>query len=496
MKKVLFLSILSIYICSACKRNLDLDPISSATTTTFYNTTHDFLQGLSAVYNSLHNYPDRQLNLSETRSDNLYAVTTGNRDWGGINAFQKTIANNPYVSDAWEDDFNGIYKANSFLDELKKNGGVISDPALATRMEGEAKFLRAFYYFDLLKLYGKLPLVDHPVTATEALSIPRSPVNDIYGLIISDLTFSANNLPEVYGDADRGRVTKYAAKGILAEVHMTRSGPTYGIEGPGLGLNEWDLALPLLNDIIGSMKYQFLPSYSSIFSYTNEDNPEVVFGVQYISGQNPILGASFPAVLTPDTYFRSLGAADQNALSIRQVSNDLLNAYEVGDIRMSFSIQNGYNYNGAQETRSFFKKYLDINKIPVVADDWSINFIALRYTDILMLKAECILHGAPGTVGEVNDIINQVRHRAGLGDVSNVTLTQLLDERRKEFAGEGLRWPDLVRFGVVESVMQSWITAEDVQHQINLFQKNYIIYPVPQAQLDIKPGFYEQNQGY
>jgi hypothetical protein len=153
------------------------------------------------------------------------------------------------VIEAWNANFNGIYKANVLLEQLVENGSVIPDATLKLRLEAEAKFLRAFFYFDLVRWFGKVPIIDHPVTANEALEIKQSPVADVYNLIISDLQFAATNLPDVYGAADKGRATKWAAKGILALVYMTRSAPTYGIEGPGLGLNEWSNALTLLNEI-------------------------------------------------------------------------------------------------------------------------------------------------------------------------------------------------------------------------------------------------------
>lgn len=276
---------------------------------------------------------------------------------------------------------------------------------------------------------------------------------------------------------------------------MTRSGPTYGIEGSGLGLNEWNLALPLLNEIIASNKYAFLPSYSSIFSYTNKYNKEVVFNVEYISGGLG-LGATFIWLLVPEAYFNSFGLPNQGGIFIRPVSNDLLNAYEAGDTRKAFSIQQGYTYAGVTETRSFFKKYVDISKYGKSRTDWPINYIVSRYTDILMLKAECILHGTPGTQADVDGIVNQVRQRGSLVTKANITLPQLMDERRKEFAGEGLRWHDLVRSGLVETKMSAWIASEDVQHQIQPFQKNFIIYPIPQSELDVKTGLYKQNDGY
>ena len=496
MKKIYILATGAVILLASCKKELNQTPISSATTETFYATPNDFIQAVNAVYNDLRGYPARLLNLSETRSDNLYAVSDGGvRDWDPINSFHKTLASNPYISEAWLTNFNGIYRANVLLDQLKNKGGIITDATLKTRLESEAKFLRAFYYFDLVRWFGKVPLIDHPVTASEALSIPRSPVSDIYNLIISDLKFASDNLPVSYGAADVGRATKYAAKGILALVYMTRSGPTYGIEGPGLGLNEWGQALTLLNEIVASNKYAFLPKYSDIFSYTNENNTEVIFDVQYISGGLG-LGASFVWLLVPEGYFNLAGLPNQGGIFIRPVSNTLLNSYEAGDVRKTFSIQPGYTYQGTTETRSFVKKYVDVTKYGKSPVDWPINFIVLRYTDILMLKAECILKGAPGSQAEVDAIVNQVRQRAGLTSKTNITLPQLMAERQREFIGEGLRWHDLVRSGLVETVMVAWIAADDVQKQIQPFQKNYIIYAIPQSELDVKGGLYTQNPGY
>lgn len=499
MKKY-FLIIAGALLLNSCTKDLDQTPISDATTENFYASENDFVQAVNAVYNGLRGFPDRQLNLSETRSDNLYAVSDGGvREWEGINSFHKTIAGNSYVDEAWKANYNGIYKANVLLDQLSEKGAtIISNADLRTRLEAEARFLRAFFYFDLVRWFGKVPIVEHSLTAEEALTIDRSPVADVYTLIINDLKFAADNLPASYAASDKGRVTKYAAKGILALVHMTRSGPTYGIEGPGLGVNEWNQALTLLNEIIDSNKYSFLPSYSSIFSYTNENNAEVVFDIQYINGANPILGSTFPWVLVPDAWFLSQGKAVQGGLTIRPVSQDLLNSYQASDTRKAFSIQSGFTYNGVTETNSFFKKYVDLTKVPTNNRlDWPINFIVLRYTDVLLLKAECILNGASGTQLEVDAIVNKVRERAGLlTPMVNVTLPELMEERRKEFAAEGSRWHDLVRSGLVDNVIPNWIAAEDVQKTMQPFNKNYIIYPIPQSEINIRPASFAQNPGY
>jgi hypothetical protein len=499
MKKI-FLAILSGVIVTtfSCTKDLNQTPISSTTLATFYSQPSDFIQATNAIYNGLMAYPDRQLNLSETRSDNVYGVSDGGvRDWEGINDFFTTISSNVYVSEAWTTNFNAIYKANVLLDQLQKNGSVITDATLKLRLEAEAKFLRAFYYFDLVRWFGKVPVIDHPVTADEAFTIQRSPVADVYKLIISDLQFAATNLPDAYTTAtDKGRATKYAAKGILALVYMTRSAPTYNIEGPGLGLNEWSTAYGLLNEIISSGKYSFLSSYASIFSYTNENNAEVIFDVEYTTGLSPVVGGTFPWVLVPDTWFQANGKAVQGGLTIRPVAVDLLNSYAATDVRKAFSIQSGYVYNGVAETRSFFKKYVDLTKVPTNRVDWPINFIVMRYTDVLLLKAECVLHSGGGSQSEVDAAVNQVRIRAGLTALTNVSLQQLMDERRKEFAAEGSRWHDLVRSGNIITTINNWIGTEDVQKAMKQMTANSIIYPIPQSQLDAKPGFYVQNPGY
>lgn len=506
MKNLSYLLLTSVLILSSCQKQLDQQPISNNTTDTYFAAPNDFLQATNAVYNDLLPYPDRLLNLSETRSDNLYAVSEGGvRDWEGINSFHKTIAANPYVEEAWSKNFNGISRANTLLEQLVINGTVIPDEGLRRRYEAEAKFLRAFFYFDLVRWFGKVPLIDKPVLTEEALNTPRSPVADVYQLIIADLQFAAENLPlaSAYAAPDKGRASKFAAKSLLALVYMTRSGPTYGIEGPGLGLNEWPLAVAQLNDVINSGQYSLLSgaagAYESIFSYSNENNKEVVFNVEYVSGANPQLGATFPWLLAPDGYFQANGKPNQGGLQIRPISENLLKSYAVADTRKAFTIQAGYVIpRGAVETRSFYKKYINLASVPPSRTDWPINFIVLRYTDILMLKAECVLKGAAGSqVTDVDNVVNTIRQRAGLaGDQVNVTLAQLMEERRKEFAAEGSRWHDLVRSGLVNTVMPTWIATDDIEHKIQPFNNDYIIYPVPQSQLDVKVGLYTQNNGY
>jgi hypothetical protein len=506
MKKIFNTSIIIFTILVAsCTKDLNQIPISSATTATFYKQPSDFIQGVNAVYSNLRGMPDQAAILSETRSDNIYGVSVTVRDWDPINDFSSGIAAISYVETQWRSDFNGIFKANTILGQLATNGSFVGNKTLANRLQAEATFLRALFYFDLVKYYGGVPIVTTAITADQANTIARSPVSDVYKLIISDLQYAMANLPNSYTGVDVGRATKWAAEAMLAQVYMARSGPTYGISGPGLASNEWNLALPLLQDIITNGGFVFNPSYSGIFAYANQNptvNKEAVFDVMYVGGLSPVVGASFVWDLAPQNYFNSFPTGNsiaEGTLEIIPVSNDLLTDYEAGDVRKAFSIYTaGYTYQGSTETRPFFKKYLDITHIPTTSRfDWSMNFIWTRYTDILMCKAECILNGATGgTQADVDAIVNQVRARAGLVPKTNVTLAQLFDERRKEFADEGTRWFDLQRSGNLLNVMNAWIAKEDVQKRINPVVANYVLYPVPQTQLDAKPGLYAQNPGY
>ena len=162
MKKISIICTITFSIlATSCKKDLSQLPLSTATAVTFYKTPSDFIQGANAIYNSLRGYPDRALNLSEIRSDNLYGVSVAGRDWDPINDFASGIAPNTYVEEAWTADFGGVFRANTLLDQITTNGSYIGSAALATRLSAEARFLRAFFYFDLIKYYGRLPIIDH-----------------------------------------------------------------------------------------------------------------------------------------------------------------------------------------------------------------------------------------------------------------------------------------------------------------------------------------------
>lgn len=504
MKKIYFFLFLSVFVLNSCEEDLNLAPISSAGSNGFYQTQNDFTQALNGVYGAFGvqnnvDYPSFYVNLNETRSDNIYSPgQAGVRDWNNINNLLSTLSTLATLKQVWNTTFNAIMRANTLLDKIKENPDAVTDAALRSRMEAEARFLRAYFYFDLVKWFGKVPVFTTFTTPDEALKIGRSPVSEVYDLIISDLKFAIEKLPATYAAADKGRATSMAAKGILARVYLMRSGPQLHPDGPCLASKEYSLALALINDIISSGQFSLQSSYAKIFDYANEGNSEIVWDLQFISG-GQAAGAYYPTEYYDEAWGRvNLPFAGGNpGDGNKTISSDLVSSYDAADQRLAATgIFEYKDATGATVSTAFFSKFINKTKAGSDRFEWAINYPVIRYADVLLMKAECILQGASGTQAEVDALVNQVRARAGLAATSNVNLDMLLNERRKEFAGENLRWEDLVRTGKVIDVMNAWRAKVDTGGKIQPMKSDFIIYPIPQEQLDVKKGLYTQNQGY
>ena len=493
---------------SSCTDELTQLPLSQGTIENFYATPGDFVQARNATYSvafhgaTVYGYANRLMNLSETRSDNLMATTTASRDWEGINSFYTSISSNTYVKEAYLTNYNAIYKANQLLEKIAEKGDVIfTNPADKTAMAAEARFLRAFCYFDLLRWFGRVPLIDKTMTAGEASKIKRTAVADVYRLIISDLELAIPDLLPSYDNANYGRVTKYGAKALLGLVYMTRSSPTYGIDGAMLGLNEWDKAYQQLNDIKLSGLYAFGTDYEPIFKTEGNANKENVLTISYTQNISTPVGGNFMVELGYEPYFASVNLSAQGALEARPISTGFMKLFTAADKRQLYGIATSYTvasgtYKGSY-TLPVFKKYIDPARYGNGREDWGVDFMITRYTDVLMLMAECTLHGGGGTQADVDAIVNRVRTRAGVpANAVNITLDQLFEERRKEFFAEGTRWFDLIRSGKAVATMNAWRIAEDTENKIRTIDNNSLLYPIPLQELLAVPGLYDQNLGY
>jgi hypothetical protein len=202
-----------------------------------------------------------------------------------------------------------------------------------------------------------------------------------------------------------------------------------------------------------------------------------------------------------EPYFASVNLSAQGALEARPISTGFLNLFAATDKRKIAGIATSYTvasgtYKGSY-TLPVFKKYIDPARYGNGREDWGVDFMVTRYTDILMMMAECTLHGGGGSQAEVDDIVNKVRTRAGVpANAANITLDQLFTERRKEFFSEGTRWFDLIRSGKALTIMNDWKAAEDTEGKIRTIENNSLLYPIPLSEILAVPGLYDQNPGY
>ncbi|WP_236977347.1 RagB/SusD family nutrient uptake outer membrane protein [Membranihabitans maritimus] len=498
MKHIIII-ILFIVTWTACEDQLDQAPISSPSAANFYRDTEDFEQAVTGIYNSLNDYSNLQFYLSEVRSDNVYSPGTGVREWNPVNNFDNTLSTNSLMASAWDGSYRGIFLANTVLDKI--NPDVVPDETIRNRMIGEAKFIRALYYFDLVRYFGKAPLYETVISPSSALEVPRAEVSEVYNLIINDLEDAIQKLPASY--AASGKATSMAARGLLARVYMTKSGPTYSIDGPGLESGEYNQALTLLDEIINSNAFGLEDDYTDIFAYGNENNDEIIFAVQAINdgatGDRGI-GTILPTLMYHESFAKinlpfAGGVPGDSPIN---PSDDLLDSYEEEDSRDETTVLMSYvDENGNTNVNPQFVKFLSLDPQFIPADrfNWGIDFPVIRYTDIVLMKAEALIQTG-GDQSEIDRLVNSIRERAGVPPVTNVNLDILLEERRKEFAAEGLRWHDLVRTGQVLEVMNAWKNKDDTSDKIPGIEANDIIYPIHQSQLEVKEGLYNQNPGY
>lgn len=500
-----------VILLAACEGDLNQLPLSTTTAENFYASATDFEQARNAVYASaLHGiagdnygYPNRKLNLSETRSDNLYATTVASRDWQGVNNFFTSLSVNGYLQEAYATNYNAIYKANQLLERLVSTAPEYLDAEAIQTMDAEARFLRAFCYFDLLRYFGKLPLIDRVVSPTEASNIGRADIADVYTLIIADLETAIQNLPTT--QTDYGRATSYWAESLLALVYMTRSSTDYNVADhalPGLGTDDWQTAYDLLNNMAQSGDFEMLDDYGDIFTVEGTANTEVIMSIPY-GDLNLGVGGSWISTVTSDQYMQHIGLnPDQGGIEERPMSEEFRAQFADDDLRLAFGVVDTFTVVEPGRYINYFSpdpimiKYADASRYGSSRTDWGVDFIVFRYTDILMMMAECRLHGATGSLN-VDDVMNAVRARAGLPeDAAGTTLDDLFAERRKEFFNEGKRWFDLYRSGNAVTTMEQWRAVEDLQQVVNTIRATDLIYPIPQSQINTAPGLYEQNPGY
>ena len=406
---------------------------------------------------------------------------------------------NSYTNGLWIGYYALINKCNSTIKEVNTNTNIVASAEVKNQTLGEARFLRAYGYFMLVRFFGRVPLIDSLFTDPAAQNnVPQSTAAQIYALIESDLTFAAANLPLSWDAKFVGRATKGAANGLLAKVYLTQQ--------------KWAPAMTAANAVITSTQYDLSTPYDKIFREEGENSKESVFEVQATASANiqTANGVQYAQIMG----VRGAGAWDLG-WGWNTPTTFLEAAYETGDPRKNRTIlytstptttyQTIYGENlptGLPNPRYNNKVYTNPAMRASIGHRFGywMNIRLLRYADVVLMYAEAAneVGGAANITAALN-ALNSVRARARAGNSSvlpNVTTTDqavlrlaIRQERRIELAMEHDRFFDIVRWGI----------AQDVLHaagKTNFNQNRDVVLPIPQTQLDLSAGRLTQNPLY
>lgn len=397
-----------------------------------------------------------------------------------------TNSANEGVLDLWRGPWPGILRANIILDVAP---GLDIDEAIKNRSMGEAYFLRAQYYFILVRFFGDVPLITAPQSSDSNLYPSRTAANEVYAQIISDLENAVELLPvkQEYADADKGRASKGSAMGTLAKVHLT--------------LSHWQEVADLTTQLEG-MGYSLNTNYSDNFRTETENSAESLFEIQYAANggydfwSNENQSSWTSAFMGPRSSNMVAGAYGWN-----QPTQEFVNNYEDGDLRKDATIlyEGGPDFAGVTYSPSWSFTGYNVRKflVPLSTspsfDNSPLNFPVLRYADVLLMKAEAL--NELGQTTQAAAPLNLVRSRAGLPNVATGLSqadfrTAVLKERRIELAFEGHRWFDLIR-------VNNGQYGLDFLHSIGKSNaaQHHLLLPVPQIERDRNPNL-TQNPGY
>ncbi|MGK6350894.1 RagB/SusD family nutrient uptake outer membrane protein [Parapedobacter sp. DT-150] len=478
MKKIAIAITVCAITAVSCSNFLDLAPEYEVNDQNFYSDKNDFealIMGCYSGLQTLHNnaYPF----LAELTTDNVHITLQS----PGVNELEcdemNITSSNAYVSTLWSSSFVTIARANSVLNRI--DDAEMSD-ADKNQYRGEAYFIRAYCYFNLVRLYGDVPLVTKDFRSPDEVQLQemtRQPVERIDSLIVSDLSNADVLLANV--SLSKGRGSSGAAKALLGKFFLTRK--------------DFPNARTYLQEVVDSKQYELVDDYGSLFSPTNDDLIESIFEIKYLSG-NVGEGNSFAQQEVPVLY-GGMALFPGNQLGGGRLSPtlDLVNAYEDGDRRKDLSISEDIPLNDGSIYKLWYgKKFVDFNANPV--SDMDNNFTVLRYADVLLMLSEALNESGEGELAA--DYLNEVRQRAGLADVGPVSKQDLAlaleRERRVEFLFEGQRWFDLVRTGRAKQVLNDYYAAAGLNFSV---EDHELLMPIPQNERDINPGL-TQNEGY
>ena len=497
----------SLFTATGCKKDLLDQPNPNAPTTDqFWKTQDDAIKGVFACYSGLQQFACyyRSWHFMAHRSDESYSQSP----FVELANFTRFITpdNNFFISSfAWNDYYRTIYRTNQVLTHVPT---IQMDATLRSRLVAEARFVRALSYFDLVYFFGNVPLITvEPTVATRA---PQGTIAQGEAQVIADLLAAIPDLPLSYGAADKGRATRGSAQALLAKVYMQQK--------------KYSEAAAIFAQIATDNQYTLVPNYLDNFTDTNENNAESVFEVQF-TGAVLEVGQGQDNASAAESHDRPnfFGPPGPTFADV-QPRRWLLNAYTDStvtlapgsttkhriDPRRDISIIHSGNPDrfygktftqwGWNPSQQYWRKYL--NDRTRIDENFTsgINHRVIRYADVLLMHAEALTE--MNQMSAALPLINRVRQRASVdlapltGTFTQETLRQLIrTERARELAGEGTRWFDILRYGL----MDTQVGIDELKTRDSDFTNFRLgiskLLPIPQRDLDIDPAL-KQNPGY
>lgn len=474
---------------SGCSDFLDEVPLSQSTQSNAYKTAADAEAALAGAYESYQGdfYVWENVLYNDVRSDNHYAGGD-NPNIFEIDELRISIYSTR-VQGTWSSLFNGIAKANLVIAKVPGiDDANLDNGNRRAQIIGEATFLRGEKYFQLVKLFGGVPLILEPVESTDpsVTNVERATVEDVYSQVIADMEFALERLPSKYSDdasMNKARATKGAANAFLAKAYAQKPVP------------EYDKVLQYCDAVINDTEagYDLMDNYDELFDGAHYNNKESIMEIQYLGGTEGNWGPQMmlPPSLSGDGW-RKFITPSHNLVDAFDAAGDSVRKqatifwenvgwtdeyWAVGGGNVPF----GYKWRSASGWASSNRQYL------------------VRLADIILLKAEALneLNRTPEAIIE----LNKIRNRALLNNTTATTKDQvrnaILSERRLEFAQEGQRWDDLVRFGKAVDVMNNLVetnlvTGARVNYGMNT---DKLLLPIPQEERERNTKL-TQNPGY
>ncbi len=478
--KIIFCLLATASFLSCGKKFLN-EPPRTVTIQDLLNSSDGALRLIAAVYNKLYAWEEHSFSWI-----GISSITSDDADKGSIpgdtGADKNDLDNWTFTpsaisfSEVWISNFEGIGRATYALKFLPD----INTPD-RDRFIGEAKLLRAYFYFNLVRTFGGVPKIDNVLQSEVDIETAstRASAADIYAYIESDLNDAITKLPVNVAAAENGRVTRGAAQALLAKVSLYQK--------------KWAQAKAMADAVIASGQYSLLTDYSKIWREAGEFSSESIWEVNAI-GTTPNKGI--------EGYFVVQAPRGDNGLGwgFNTPTQDLVNAYEPGDVRKAATIMfagqtlwDGFVVSPlASNPRYNYKSYVSKTKESFNGDDWNSNknLRILRYGEVLLIKAEA--ENELGNIGPAQSALNQIRNRAGLPNTTAATQTDLRNaiykERRVEMAFEHDRMFDLRRTGRAGVVLRA--------HGKPYVDGKHDLFPIPQHEIDLSNGKLMQNPGY